>query len=887
MNIKEDRFTNKSADQIVKDVLLQHKNNTQDALAYIQNLTSNDGLSLSDETKNELKKAEDMLVNKAKRESLVEDLWPFKKKEEPKKYPAKLVCYPPFKKEPTVMQLPGITSLEDPFIDQALTLFRKKHPHSIIYLDSELGRKRFYENSIRDYKINAYDKEGNKKELYAGNLPLANALSKKLYESDLYENVDILQEDKVINSYNKKDSKPELSLEKEDDKYFYFKSKKNPNKLIKKAKKPSDKHDNDTFLDRTKKDLLNSPVVNNLATVGLSALTGISPVFLGGVTNTAKNYIQDKIANKNKYKQKLKDINQEFGIKEDLDATSDDVGSDDYIIPENDTANLTDNLYYILHGIHPSLADKRSPKIYWPDKYKSLLPSFEITIDKVKPVPDNTSYDRMPANLITGYDPNAESVKIPFVVKGIKLANQAAPKDNELKAELNNYLNADNIEEFKNKYISDDKDLIFLLPKFPVAFNGYSKKGKPLFQYKLGKSNQAIPVTVKDFKKIWNDGVNFENKEKFEKKHIESEDKLLNEYLTALEYLDNQYPSWESKYFEKYGLDRFDVVTRSKIYKDWKEKNASSMVKTSSELTRDEIDKKYYFPELLNKLKTINPTLGKQLENVVNRLQNNKDKQAEFTEKILDLFDNIDDKDINEALLKFYNDEASIYTVDSMFDPDMSKQIQNKEAELKNHDKLNHTNLYDQFKEEKNKIIKNSLFLLSIQGLGKVSVVDPKKINTLKIQIKELCNKYQGTKVDKFKQTTEKQKEIDSLNDEILNTLEKYTEDETVGGKAIISLLMMTNKLPQSVNKASNDNSNLTTKEAYLKKVLEFIKELEKEHSDMNDPEIADKINAFKDKIATETKYPHSSTNSSVKHYVTQAYKNRILNSTDEDDEEK
>ena len=237
--------------------------------------------------------------------------------------------------------------------------------------------------------------------------------------------------------------------------------------------------------------------------------------------------------------------------------------------------------------------------------------------------------------------------------------------------------------------------------------------------------------------------------------------------------------------------------------------------------------------------------------------------------------------------MKFYNDEASIYTVDSMFDPDMSKQIQNKEAELKNHDKLNHTNLYDQFKEEKNKIIKNSLFLLSIQGLGKVSVVDPKKINTLKIQIKELCNKYQGTKVDKFKQTTEKQKEIDSLNDEILNTLEKYTEDETVGGKAIISLLMMTNKLPQSVNKASNDNSNLTTKEAYLKKVLEFIKELEKEHSDMNDPEIADKINAFKDKIATETKYPHSSTNSSVKHYVTQAYKNRILNSTDEDDEEK
>ena len=164
MNINEDKFTNKSADQIVKDVLLQHKNNTQDALAYIKNISNDDGLSLSDETKEQLKKAEDMLVNRAKRESLSEGWGLFKQKEEPVKYPARLITFPPFKKEPTIMQLPGITSLEDPIIDQALQLMRKRHPHSIINLESELGRKTFYENSIKDYKIQAYDKQGNKKE---------------------------------------------------------------------------------------------------------------------------------------------------------------------------------------------------------------------------------------------------------------------------------------------------------------------------------------------------------------------------------------------------------------------------------------------------------------------------------------------------------------------------------------------------------------------------------------------------------------------------------------------------------------------------------------------------------------------------------------------------
>ena len=72
MNISENEFANKSADQIVKDVLEQHKQNAKDALAYIQNITTDDGLSLSKETKAQLKKAEDMLVKRVKRESMAE-----------------------------------------------------------------------------------------------------------------------------------------------------------------------------------------------------------------------------------------------------------------------------------------------------------------------------------------------------------------------------------------------------------------------------------------------------------------------------------------------------------------------------------------------------------------------------------------------------------------------------------------------------------------------------------------------------------------------------------------------------------------------------------------------------------------------------------------------
>lgn len=847
MNINEDKFTNKSADQIVKDVLLQHKNNTQDALAYIKNISNDDGLSLSDETKEQLKKAEDMLVNRAKRESLSEGWGLFKQKEEPVKYPARLITFPPFKKEPTIMQLPGITSLEDPIIDQALQLMRKRHPHSIINLESELGRKTFYENSIRDYKIHAYDKQGNKKEFHAGNLPLAKSLSEKLYESDLYESIDVLEKDEVVDSYHGLKEGGWTSKKKQQNKD----SIKNP----------------DTFFTKTANDIVKSNTVDNIATIGLSALTGITPALLKGVTKTAKDYVSDKINTHKKYKQGLEDLNREYGIKEDI--YDSDVGSDDYIDHNKETTDLTDNLYYILSDIHPSLGDKRRPKLYWPEKYLNLLNSngsFEIK-------GDNVFGDVMPARLIDNNRDNL-SEKIRFILNGIKIANPEAPQGKDLV----NALNSMDAEEFKQKYLNENEDIVFLLPKFPVAFTGYSAKtGNPSFAWQNGKSNQAIPVSVKDFKKIWNSVDNMGVKEKFEKKHSEDSELSLSAYLTAIEYLDEQYPNWEERYRDKYDLDRFDNITKAKIYQDWKNANQSSMIKTGTELTKDYIDKKYYLPELnkeLSKtLKSINSGLSNFIIAGVKSLENNKEKQEEFIEQVLNALYNTDDPNSTDSdnIIDFINNTGIYYAIDNQLNSIDNGKVKNKESQLRAYDKENNTNYYNEFQKDKNEILKKCLDNNPRTG---IKIINPNKLKQAKKEIDDLCNEitYQlnlnaptGNNLSKKDKLLNKQDQIDAP-------------------AALALLSYIDHKLPQRIDKANRDDKELTGRDNYKKLALDFLKDLEKKYGDLNSPEATEEILKFKDKIKDDIKNPHTNTYNSVKHYAVQALKNRILNAADEEE---
>lgn len=151
MNINEDKFANKSAEEIISDMLIQHKNNSKEALEHIQDILKDDGLTLSKDAKDNLQKAATMLSDKGLKEG-----WFSKPKQ---KEPVIFEVYLPFRKEPAKFQIPPVESLDDPLVGETIQKIRKKHPHSAIYIRSNLGNKTIWEETE--------DKKSNKNKKYS------------------------------------------------------------------------------------------------------------------------------------------------------------------------------------------------------------------------------------------------------------------------------------------------------------------------------------------------------------------------------------------------------------------------------------------------------------------------------------------------------------------------------------------------------------------------------------------------------------------------------------------------------------------------------------------------------------------------------------------------
>lgn len=279
MNITEDKFSNKSAEEIVDDMLSKHNNNTVDALNHTKEILNNDGLSFSKETKEELKKAADMLKDKAKEESLMEAIWPFKHKEKPT-CDATFELYLPFTNTPKTYTLKDITGLDDPRIEKVHQIIRKSHPKSTIYMRSDFGNKRFYESTDHSFTIKAKNKDGRIETRHAGNLPIAMNLSEKLFESDRFEEIEIQHEKGSVGTY--KGLKEGWILTE------------------------------DKGLLRS---LVNNKTVGHLAAAGLGALTGINPILLTQVEPTVGNYALDQKDANEKAKKAKEKLDQKYGIK--------------------------------------------------------------------------------------------------------------------------------------------------------------------------------------------------------------------------------------------------------------------------------------------------------------------------------------------------------------------------------------------------------------------------------------------------------------------------------------------------------------------------------------------------------------------------------------------
>ena len=245
MNINEDRFSNKSAEEIISDMLIQHKNNSKEALEHIQDILNDDGLTLSKDAKDNLQKAATILSDKGLKEGWFSKPLP--------KEAVVFEVYLPFKKEPAQFQIPPVSSLDDPLVTDTIQKIRKRHPHSAIYIRSKLGNKTIREKkeepslfskmvkgvlnsditknlaavglagltgispiltkpagnaalkatskkfeSTSSYKVNLYNESG----VYScntGNLPIALTLVENAKQ---YAKADVLFEDEVICSYD-------------------------------------------------------------------------------------------------------------------------------------------------------------------------------------------------------------------------------------------------------------------------------------------------------------------------------------------------------------------------------------------------------------------------------------------------------------------------------------------------------------------------------------------------------------------------------------------------------------------------------------------------------------------------------------------------------------
>ncbi len=345
MNINEDKFSNKSAEEIVSDLLSQYKNNPDEALNHISKIKK-DGLVLSKQIIDELKKAEDMLKDKIQKESILTDLLD-KFNSKFKTYDIEVSCLPPFKKEPVKVIVNQAKGFDDPKVLEIYKKIRSKHPKSPIYLrNSELGRKVFYENSIHDFKIEAISASEHKKEtLEAGTLEIAMQMAEKLWQTNRFDQVIVFNKDKPVCELNKQS------------KGWIVHNQKNINN----TSNNQDAYTSENPIKSLTNDFLNNNTTQEVGTALLSNITGIAPHFLTPVTRSLTNVLLNRL---NKTRGESVELKEDEFIEPDIFAKKDMLNSRDEF-----AYGLDKRLIYELHEINPAYDDTRKPAWYIPKEY--------------------------------------------------------------------------------------------------------------------------------------------------------------------------------------------------------------------------------------------------------------------------------------------------------------------------------------------------------------------------------------------------------------------------------------------------------------------------------------------------------------------------------------
>ena len=584
MYINEDKFSKKSAVEIVNEILAQHDNNPSEALVYTNMILNKDGLNLSKETKDSLLQVAQMLTNKIEEaknqmtfKTIVDSMRPefsldegffdkFKKPTITSKsvdpsdekiakllnepifddtFEAKLVVYPPFKKEPDMITVMDARALSDPKIQNAYHILRKRYPKSPIRLYSERGNKTFYENSKTDYEVQVSNNNGLLEFYNAGNLNIALSMAETLAaDKTLTEavfNIIDKKTNETVARYNNGNWQTELKEDKEE-----FKT-----------------H------------------LKDLVIAGASSVLGVDPAVINPIAGpvydklTSTKKTKDKDTATKKQKKQDKEDTKKFNewknssrIKPAVQVIKNWITSN---VKDKEKAKLVYDEYKVfLYDIY-----KKSPNMATINLVKTSKTYLKKVIkekDKKEAVDDNRKpdyfvkdaefiRDRNYANIDeriryaqSGLHPDLDDYRKPaWIVEGYEKyfdekAQQTYPQTFKLDG-----ISQEQIEDENGNFVAKWVYLRPYIQKDPTV-----STTTPLKSF--------LQMSVQDFKNIMNDPINLETLMKFEQKHPESPEDIIALEIELKQILDEKYPIWKNAYWDKYELDKYDEADRASIY---------------------------------------------------------------------------------------------------------------------------------------------------------------------------------------------------------------------------------------------------------------------------------------------------------------------------------
>ena len=497
--------------------------------------------------------------------------------------------------------------------------------------------------------------------------------------------------------------------------------------------------------------LLNNPVTKNLAAAGLTGLTGgaIAPMFAKGITDHGI----DRINNYNKETERINKANKEFDQRAEKNKKL-DKAEDERIKKRKELEKQLTNKYSSAVGYRRQddiekqaqaravqAAATKAAKDAYAKKNKTTskaqqfnqkakeamrnaanknrkhesINEAELEHSWVDRRNDISNIDEFLELARNGIHPSLADVRRP------KFHNIFANRDADKYTEIDGQpaeimIVLDGVEQIKHPTTGEPVNVAIIKEKVPVSINPETGS----FTYRDGERHE---ITFNQFKKLINAPENTEIINKFNKSHPDDPELVLELYKQAKENMDDMYPSWENAYWDKYDLQNYDPIERSKIYLRWKETREDRAYEDGHELTADEVRKEFALPKLQKKLEELGSLTGKLDQQAINNLlkqlpENKADELLDKVNEVLEDSYELNLIDTEKKIGEFMSTTPALLACENIIDKLTNGALQKLESNIPEDKK-------DEFESKKAALLDKYIKKVILHGVTR-AVTDPK-----------------------------------------------------------------------------------------------------------------------------------------------------------------